>query len=589
MSRYYRPKRSLQGDLLRFAQVWTVASVFMLATTESMRFLLTVIFLVVAPAIINAQSCPSTLSVGFRIVQIAGLKAAVWYPSTAAQSSYEYGVRGEITGLVAANAAPATCERFPLIVFSHGIGGCGTQSIFITEELARRGYIVVAPDHRDAICAVDGPSRRVFNSNPQESFRDPQSWTDQTYVDRKEDIRRLIDAMLTDPVFSPVINTDRIGAAGHSLGGYTIMGMAGGWASWKDSRIKAGVLFSPFADPFLVAGRTPKLDIPLMYQGGTVDLFVTPSLEQPGGAYDRSGVPKFYAKFTGGHFVWTNNTCSGGTVANCTAGGVAQSINSDAFDFLDHYLKAADRPTLWSATRTTVRTDYRRNVSASSVSAASYAPIALSPMSVGSLFSEGLADKTYVATTLPLPTTLAGLTVSVRDQPTRIYFVSPNQINFLVPEGLTPGAAPVTVRSGNDVIASGTLTVGAVAPALFSANREGRGAPAGEYILVAPNGTRATGVLFDAALSALPLNPASGQLYLVLYGTGLRNGSPARTTARVGNQAVPILSIAASPEYPGLDQIAIGPVPPSLAGAGLVEVEVSLDGQPANRLSVLFR
>lgn len=552
-----------------------------------MKLFLALVILVVAPALACAQTCPTTLSVGYRVIQLAGVKAAVWYPTTAAENPYVYGGQGEMTGSVAANSVPATCERFPLIAFSHGIGGCGTQSIFITEELARRKYIVVAPDHRDAICSVDGPSRRGFSSS-QESFSQPQNWTDQTYVDRKNDIQRIITAMLADSTFSPAIQADRIGAMGHSLGGYTIMGMVGGWRSWSDPRIKVAVLFSPYADPFLVEGRNPQFEIPLMYQGGTMDALITPSLEREGGAYDRSSIPKFFSKYTGGHFVWTNNTCSGGTIRECTAAGVAQSIDADAFNFLDRYLKSADTPALWSTIKT-ARTEFRRNVSALSVSAASFVPGALSPLSVVSLFSEGLADRIYSATSIPLPTTLAGLTVLVRDQAAQLYFVSPSQINFVVPGGLTPGPATVTVRNAEQTIASGTLTVSAVAPALFSANREGKGTPAGEYILVAQDGSRTTGVLFDNANSPRPLNPASGQLFLVLYGTGLRNATPGRATARVGNQTVPIVGIANSPLYPGLDQMAIGPVPAALAGIGPVEIEISIEGQVANKLSVLFR
>jgi len=38
----------------------------------------------------------------------------------------------------------------PLVLFSHGLGGCALQTIFFTEELARHGYVVAAPDHADA-------------------------------------------------------------------------------------------------------------------------------------------------------------------------------------------------------------------------------------------------------------------------------------------------------------------------------------------------------------------------------------------------------------------------------------------------------
>ena len=44
--------------------------------------------------------------------------------------------------------------KFPVVLFSHGLGGFRAQSVFLCEHLAKRGYIVVAPDHRGS-CAYD--------------------------------------------------------------------------------------------------------------------------------------------------------------------------------------------------------------------------------------------------------------------------------------------------------------------------------------------------------------------------------------------------------------------------------------------------
>ena len=38
---------------------------------------------------------------------------------------------------------------------------------------------------------------------------------------------------------------------GHSLGGYTVLGVGGGWAHWKDPRVKAILALSPYAAPFI--------------------------------------------------------------------------------------------------------------------------------------------------------------------------------------------------------------------------------------------------------------------------------------------------------------------------------------------------
>ncbi|MEK7830404.1 MAG: hypothetical protein AAB401_04915, partial [Acidobacteriota bacterium] len=68
------------------------------------------------------------------------------------------------------------------------------------------------------------------------------------------------------------------------------------------------------------------------------------------------------------------------------------------------------------------------------VSAASYAGERLAPEEIVSAFGIGLATATQVATTLPLPTTLAGTTVKVRDsanveRQAPLFFVAPTQVN----------------------------------------------------------------------------------------------------------------------------------------------------------------
>src|SRR5436853_1758628 len=59
-------------------------------------------------------------------------------------------------------------ERHPIIVFSHGFGGCATQSRFLTEALAERGYWVFAPNHKDAGCG-----QRSGTSQPDKPFGQP--------------------------------------------------------------------------------------------------------------------------------------------------------------------------------------------------------------------------------------------------------------------------------------------------------------------------------------------------------------------------------------------------------------------------------
>lgn len=307
---------------------------------------LAVLLLVVCPALRLSAACPASLSVGFQVVSFGSVQTAVWYPTHSAEAPYAYSMK--TNGSVALNAAPATCGSFPMVVFSHGYGGCGTQSVFITEQLARNGYVVAAPDHADAGCSVSGPGMKM-PPPPQASFFDPGNWTDQTYIDRRTDIETVIDGVLASPVFGPVVDGRRIAGMGHSLGGYTILAMAGAWASWKDARIKSVAALSPYAQPFQTQKTMGGIGVPVMYQGGTLDFGITPFIAAPGGAYAATPSPKFFAELKkAGHLAWTNLTCfPAGSVADCLSESAnAALIDKYAFAFFDQFVLGENEPAL---------------------------------------------------------------------------------------------------------------------------------------------------------------------------------------------------------------------------------------------------
>ena len=134
-------------------------------------------------------------AVQFRVEHVpGGPKVALWYPD-----------------------ATGNGERLPLILFSHGLDGCGTQSVFLTEELAWAGYVVAAPDHRDASCSVDGP-RLPHLHLPRLPFANPERWDETSYADRRADLEKTLDWILAASPLSQRIDPARIGAVGHSLG-----------------------------------------------------------------------------------------------------------------------------------------------------------------------------------------------------------------------------------------------------------------------------------------------------------------------------------------------------------------------------------
>jgi predicted dienelactone hydrolase len=237
-------------------------------------------------------------------ISIAGLRVAVWSPPAGGEA------------------------KAPVVIFSHGFHGCATQSRFLTEALAQAGYLVFAPNHRDATC--DGGTAR-WRDKPEESFVNLQAWSDAVYRDRAEDIHRLIAALEADDRWSARADWDRLGLAGHSLGGYTVLGLAGAWPSWRLAGVKAVLELSPYDQPFIAKKTLGGLAAPVMYQGGTRDLGITPSVAKPGGGYDQSPAPKYFVEFDrAGHLAWSDFPSE-----------AHADIVAYARAFLDRYVKGA--------------------------------------------------------------------------------------------------------------------------------------------------------------------------------------------------------------------------------------------------------
>jgi uncharacterized protein (TIGR03437 family) len=233
-----------------------------------------------------------------------------------------------------------------------------------------------------------------------------------------------------------------------------------------------------------------------------------------------------------------------------------------------------------------------------SVSAASFSGAALAPDSIVALFGTELASNTVVATTTPLPTTLGGTSVRIKDslgaeRTAQLFFVSAGQINYLVPAQTAPGDAVVTVTTGDGRIATGRIRIETVAPALFAANANGQGVAAAVVLRVRANGEQVyePAITFDAATQrfvAVPidLGPASDLVYLILYGTGVRFRSGLQgVTVRLGNADGNVLYAGGQTGFAGLDQLNVG-IPRSLIGSGEIPVVLTVDGKTANTLRI---
>lgn len=223
------------------------------------------------------------------------------------------------------------------------------------------------------------------------------------------------------------------------------------------------------------------------------------------------------------------------------------------------------------------------------------------PLAAGSIavaLGSGLASGTQAASTLPPPATLANTTVSVTDRlgtarPALLYYASPTQIDWVVPDGTAIGAATVTVSNGGQTTATGAVTIAAVAPGLFSANADGKGAPAAQSITIAPDGTqtvRAAAVCGPVVGSCVPapidLGASGTQVLLALFGTGIRGfSSLAAVSATIGGLTAEVQSAGAVQQYSGLDEVKIV-LPRTLAGLGAADLILTVDGKAANTVQI---
>src|SRR5580704_7417625 len=221
------------------------------------------------------------------------------------------------------------------------------------------------------------------------------------------------------------------------------------------------------------------------------------------------------------------------------------------------------------------------------VSSANSQPL-ISPNSLATIYGANLAQGTASApasAAKALPTALAGTSVSVGGETAPLLYVSPQQINFLVPANIPIGAATIIVKLLNsEQSASGNASVALVAPGLFTVPclRPSRGA-----IL---NGVTYSLEPFQTVTSQNP--SADKRTRLSLFGTGLRYGAPNSTTVQATDslgftRSLPVEYAGPAPDFFGLDQVNVV-LPAALEGAGLVNLKLTSGNAISNSVSVVL-
>jgi predicted dienelactone hydrolase len=166
-------------------------------------------------------------------------KVEVWYPAELAANQAESVVYDEVMGTLgdpkrplipftfkgraARDAKPISKDgAFPLIIVSHGYVGSRFLMTYLTENLASKGYVVVAIDHKES------------------TFRDAAGFPS-TLLNRSKDVLFVLNEMAdfghsSNHFLNGIVDASNTGLIGYSMGGFGVLNVAG--AGYSDGLVK---------------------------------------------------------------------------------------------------------------------------------------------------------------------------------------------------------------------------------------------------------------------------------------------------------------------------------------------------------------
>jgi uncharacterized protein (TIGR03437 family) len=198
---------------------------------------------------------------------------------------------------------------------------------------------------------------------------------------------------------------------------------------------------------------------------------------------------------------------------------------------------------------------------------------AIAPDSIAVARGGNLANTTQQSQRLPngrFPTNVGGTTVTVNGRGAQIFFVSPGQVNFLVPPETEIGTANVVVTNSEGFPSRTSVPTLRGAPGVFTTTGDGTG----------------DGVILNGdSLQEGPFDPSSGNLRLTIFATGARNAT--QNLVVIGGRVINAEAVIASPDMAGLDEVHVL-VPRDLRGAGTIDLFVQSDGRASNSASLTF-
>lgn len=137
------------------------------------------------------------------------IEASIWYPAKTKTHKTLIGDNAIFYGKSVYTGAAIAEGKYPLVIISHGSGGNMDGLAWLSSGLVEAGAIVLALNHQGTMTGDSSPRRTVL------------------FEERIADVRAALDQLLQDPNFAPAIDSQRISALGFSLGGTTIMQLAG--------------------------------------------------------------------------------------------------------------------------------------------------------------------------------------------------------------------------------------------------------------------------------------------------------------------------------------------------------------------------
>ena len=180
---------------------------------------------------------------------------------------------------------------------------------------------------------------------------------------------------------------------------------------------------------------------------------------------------------------------------------------------------------------------------------------------------------------------MAGAQVTVNNTPVPIFYAAPRQLGIQIPFEAAGASATVSVSVAGEASTPAAVTLASVAPGIFAASSDGKGAGAVTHV----DGSAVT-----------TQNPAHAGELVILYATGLGQVAPAVATgalpAGASNTVAPVTlsigGISVIPDFAGLAGCCVGlnqinvRVPAGVSSGNAVSVVLTIGGQSSNTATI---